>query len=261
MAKRLYIFFCCLFSVLSSVAQSEVQTLTLPQKQDSIKVELPPNEPLIVEPIYSVPYFTPSLFSTPTFNVPFTTTYQAPRINLSETSAYSLPQWLTFTSDVQEFPGMMQIESGSIAYVGNSGRFTYSAYAGAVKYGTFNSLVTSYYVGGQVSYSLNSNFSFTAFGTYYSVNPYFGMAAFPYVQTTNFGGYMTYAPNSKFAISVGARSHYDPFSNRMVIDPIIMPSFKIGKVKVDFDVGPATKSLLENLVHRRNKQIPVFRNP
>lgn len=160
-----------------------------------------------------------------------------------------LPAWLIFSSAVQSYPGMMQKESGSVGLAFASGRFNYDAYVGAVKYGTFNSLVTSYYIGGSVSCQLSHNISMTLFGTYYSRNPYLGMAAYPFVHTSSFGGYFTMVPNSIFSLSMGVKSYYDPFRRRMETDPIIAPAVKIGKVRVGVDVGHAAKNYLRSIFH------------
>jgi len=82
------------------------------------------------------------------------------------------------------------------------------------------------------------------------------MAAYPYVSTTNFGGYVTFKPSSNFGISVGAKSYYDPFARRTMVDPIIAPTVKIGKVKVGIDIGPVVKEGIRSLVGGHNKKGP-----
>ena len=165
----------------------------------------------------------------------------------------SLPGWLVFSSEVQSYPGMMQKESGHVGVIAVTDNLDYRAYIGAVKYGSFNSLITSYYIGGDVSYRINPTISLTVFGTYYSRNPYLGMAAYPYVQTSNFGGYITISPNSTFSLSLGAKSYYDPIIKKMETDPIIAPTVRMGKVRVGIDVGHAAKSYLRSLFHHWSK--------
>lgn len=247
MTKFFWICVCCLCGTLTSFSQSEMLPVALPQEQDTMRseIEIPLHDRPMVEPVYFAPSFASSLFLMSGFDTPADVDGRIPLIDWN--GSHSLPSWMGFSSTMETYPGLMQVESGAVAYTGNSGKLSYTAYLGAVKYGTFNSLVTSYFAGGQVSYRLNPHISFTAFGTYYSRNPYLGMAAFPYVQTTNFGGYMTLAPSSSFSLSLGARSYYDPFSRRMEVDPIIAPTVKVGKVRIGIDIGHAAKNYVRSL--------------
>ena len=104
-----------------------------------------------------------------------------------------------------------------------------------------------------MNYRLNPYMDLTVFGTYYSRNPYLGAGAYPYVQTSNFGGYVTLSPNSAFSVSLGAKTYYDPFRRRMETDPIIVPSFKVNKVRIGIDVGYAAKSYLQSLFHHLSR--------
>lgn len=238
-------------SVGASFGQSEVHPDSIAVPSDSVGIAalpLPDFPSINDEYVSGLPAI--SLFETPTLMFSgdsfsgLNCAYFAPQNAMSHAS---LPKWIFFSADVQSYPGLMQVEAGSIGVAAKSGNFGYGAYAGAVKYGSFNSLVTSYYIGGDVSYRFAPSFSMTVFGTYYSRNPYLGMAAYPFVRTTGFGGYVTYSPNSSFSLSVGAKSYYDPFRRRFETDPIIAPTVKVGKVRIGVDVGHAAKHYLRGL--------------
>ena len=240
--KRVLSFIMGFLSVSDSLGQSELMP-------DSMSIPNDNTEIAARTPLYQAPVL---LFSSNSYSgVTCTYPYSPASVGISAQS--SLPRWLTFSADRQSYPGLMQVDSGSIGFAASTGNFSYGAYAGAIKYGSFRSLVTSFYVGAEASYRFSPSLSLTVFGTYYSRNPYLGMAAFPYVPTNNFGGYVTISPNSNFALSLGARSYYDTFGKRMEIDPIIAPTVKVGKIRVGIDMGHAAKHYLRSLFQSWSK--------
>lgn len=252
--KRIKTVIIGLWSIASCFGQSEVQADSVIASADSLGIISADMPDFTAIDDYYVPQLSgSSLFDAPVLMFSgnsysgLNCTYHSPMFESGLMTQNSLPKWIVFSGGVQSYPGLMQVESGSIGFAANTGNFGYGAYAGAVKYGSFNSLVTSYYIGGQMSYRFSPSLSMTVFGSYYFRNPYLGMAAYPYVRTSDFGGYVTYSPNSAFSLSVGAKSYYDPFRRRFETDPIIAPTVKVGKVRIGVDVGHAAKHYLLGL--------------
>lgn len=252
--KRIPTLILVLWSAVSSFGHTEVQPDSIAAGADSVGII----SPGLPEPVPLTGDLTPGLPEYPAPPAPLLMfsgnsysglngVYFAPQIHRFTSSSSPLPQWMFFTSDEQTFPGLMQIQSGSVGFAATAGNFGYGAHAGAIKYGSFNSLVTSYYIGGEMSYRISPTVSMTVFGSYYSRNPYLGMAASPFVQTTGFGGYVTLTPSSAFSLSLGARSYYDPLRRRFETDPIIAPTVKVGIVKISVDFGHVAKECLSEL--------------
>lgn len=240
-------------------AQTEDGPKVLSSQNDSTLISIPsiPDMPAVLTgefPAYQpLSIQTPALLLSSTSFSSCQAIYTAPHIELGKTDGQDLPRWIILSASAREYPGLMRTETGTLGVSGQNGNFSYNAYAGAIKYATFHTLETSYIIGGEATLHFNPSLSLTVFGAYYTRNPYLGMAAYPYIQTTNFGGYMTISPNTAFSLSLGAKSYYDPFARRMEVDPIITPTLKVGKVKVGVDVGHAAKNYIHSLFRAWSK--------
>lgn len=162
-------------------------------------------------------------------------------------------------------PGMMDVGSAAIGLSRSLGRLTMNVGVGANRYHAnimdnpvlsaqgIRSMSTQYGVGGSLSLRLNADWSVTAYGRYYARNPYFFMAAFPYVHTSVYGAYATYS-SGWFGVDMGARRYYDAFGRRWITEPIVTPKFKLwNKVWLELPVGGLVRQGLENVVHPRRK--------
>ena len=217
---------------------------------------LPPAAPdtaaTVVTPGYAAPpphYYVPlSISNTPQ---PMETPLTPNPAAIYTPTATSLGP-LYFSSSVTEMPGLMATATGVVGLTNTFGNFSYRLYAGAIQYATFRSLNTSFHVGGEMTYRFTPNLSVTVFGNYYSNAPYLGMAAYPYVQTTNFGGYLSIDTSSRFGINLGAKTYFDPLQRRYVTDPIVAPYFKVSKgVSIGIDFGHMIKDGIESLIDDR----------
>lgn len=130
----------------------------------------------------------------------------------------------------------------------------------------FNSLSTIYGfytiqnqfgISGALSYDFNENFSATVYGRYVTNSFYHSMASFPYIATSSFGGFIT-LHNEKCGIDLGVNSHYDAFSHSWQTNPIVRPTYKIGKVKMSIDVGPLMKEGILRLMNKRRVNGPII---
>lgn len=163
---------------------------------------------------------------------------------------------LTATGAYHSYIGLMDVQSVSGGVQYSLGAMTVQGALAANRYLYYGRVFTQYGVSGQLSYSFNPNLALTVFGTYYNMNPFFSMAAFPFVPTTSYGGYMTVGSRS-FYVNLGVEHRFNAFEHKMETVPIITPAFKISnKVTIELPLGDLTKHIVEEILiksgpHRR----------
>lgn len=163
---------------------------------------------------------------------------------------------LTATGAYRSYIGLMDVQSVSGGVQYSLGGMTVQGALAANRYLYYGRVFTQYGVSGQLSYSFNPNLALTVFGTYYNTNPFFSMAAFPFVPTTSYGGYMTVG-NRSFYVNLGVERRFNAFEHKMETVPIITPAFKISnKVTIELPLGDLTRHIVEEILiksgpHRR----------
>lgn len=163
---------------------------------------------------------------------------------------------LTATGAYRSYIGLMDVQSVSGGVQYSLGAMTVQGALAANRYLYYGRVFTQYGVSGQLSYCFNPNLALTIFGTYYNTNPFFSMAAFPFVPMTSYGGYMTVG-NRSFYVNLGVERRFNAFEHKMETVPIITPAFKISnKVTIELPLGDLTKHLIEEILiksgpHRR----------
>lgn len=163
---------------------------------------------------------------------------------------------LTATGAYRSYIGLMDVQSVSGGVQYSLGAMTVQGTLAANRYLYYGRVFTQYGVSGQLSYCFNPNLALTVFGIYYNTNPFFSMAAFPFVPTTSYGGYMTVG-NRSFYVNLGVERRFNAFEHKMETVPIITPAFKISnKVTIELPLGDLTKHLIEEILiksgpHRR----------
>ncbi|WP_443876043.1 hypothetical protein [Leyella stercorea] len=163
---------------------------------------------------------------------------------------------LTATGAYRSYIGLMDVQSVSGGVQYSLGGMTVQGALAANRYLYYGRVFTQYGVSGQLSYCFNPNLALTVFGTYYNTNPFFSMAAFPFVPTTSYGGYMTVG-NRSFYVNLGVERRFNAFEHKMETVPIITPAFKISnKVTIELPLGDLTRHLIEEILiksgpHRR----------
>lgn len=163
---------------------------------------------------------------------------------------------LTATGAYHSYIGLMDVQSVSGGVQYSLGAMTMQGALAANRYLYYGRVFTQYGVSGQLSYCFNPNLALTVFGTYYNTNPFFSMAAFPFVPTTSYGGYMTVGSRS-FYVNLVVERRFNAFEHKMETVPIITPAFKISnKVTIELPLGDLTKHLIEEILiksgpHRR----------
>lgn len=152
---------------------------------------------------------------------------------------------LTATGAYRSFIGLMDVQSVSGGVQYSLGGMTVQGAMAANRYLYQGRVFTQHGVSGQLSYSFNPNLALTVFGTYYNTNPFFSMAAFPFVPTTSYGGYMTVGSRS-FYVNLGVERRFNAFEHKMETVPIVTPAFKISNnVTIELPLGDLTKHLIE----------------
>lgn len=163
---------------------------------------------------------------------------------------------LSATGAYRSYIGLMDVQSVSGGVQYSLGAMTVQGALAANRYLYYGRVFTQYGVSGQLSYSFNPNLALTVFGTYYNTNPFFSMAAFPFVPTTSYGGYMTVG-NRSFYVNLGVERRFNAFEHKMETVPIITPAFKISnKVTIELPLGDLTRHIVEEILiksgpHRR----------
>lgn len=192
----------------------------------------------------------------------------APRGNaiggIPESREGGILQWkgggLYGNSGEMPMTGLLYKRSAVVFAVQHTGNFTFTAGLSAGKYALpadgrltalgLGAVQNQFGVGGSMTYDFSPNLSATVFGQYVSNPFYYSMAAFPFVPTSSYGGYLT-LHNDKVGIDLGVNRRYDPFSHRWITDPIVRPSFKLGKMKMEIDTGPLIKESILKLMGRK----------
>ena len=256
--KKLIAFLIFLLAAMQGATAQEVSGLQMssPLSDDHKSTEFLPVAPsysdiLMMKSLSSseflampITLLTPMPFAT---EPPFANKYDASH---SGSMSMEVSKYLKFTTvgtyrsyiglmDVQSVSGNMQYSLGALNMQGGliANRYLYH-----------RGIISQYGISGQIVYSFNPNLSATIFGTYYNTNPFISMAAFPFVPTTSYGGYMTVGNNS-FYMNLGVERRYNTFEHKMETVPIISPAFKISnKVTVELPLGDLVKHVVEDVI-------------
>ncbi|GEM_PF-3441214 len=261
--KRTLLFLCCMAATLSVVAQSNntpigdvkmLQPTTVDGKAASI-----------AQHDIDSTRFRPGQREIITFNVPQIMNVQSPIHGFHQydfSANGTIGQWggLNFvgTSSYQEQLNLMIAQSASIGIDKQANNLAFALYFMAMKYNTVQGITNQFGVGGQLRYALSDRVSVTAFAQYYNLNPYFSMAAFPYVGTSRYGGYFS-IEGERVGIDLGVQQHYDPFARRMVMTPIVTPKIRVSRsVTIGVSVGQFVKDGVDRLINGDRQQGPTI---
>lgn len=276
--KKLITFLIFLLAIGQVATAQEVSGLQMPLPKEELhqlapgtelhqlapNVELRPITPTYSDILMMKALSSSELLATPNMPIvamPFATAkplvygYDASR---SETASMEVSKnlRLTATGAYRSYIGLMDVQSVSGGVQYSLGGMTVQGALAANRYLYYGRVVTQYGVSGQLSYCFNPNLALTVFGTYYNTNPFFSMAAFPFVPTTSYGGYMTVG-NRSFYVNLGVERRFNAFEHKMETVPIVTPAFKISnKVAIELPLGDLTKHLIEEILiksgpHRR----------
>ena len=259
--KKLITFLIFLLAVGQGATAQEVSGQQLPLLNEELHQLVPNTELRPIMPTYSDILMMKALSSSellatpnmPIVAMPFATAkplvygYDASR---SETASMEVSKnlRLTATGAYRSYIGLMDVQSvsGNMQY--SFGAINMQGALIANRYHYYRGIISQYGISGQIVYSFNPNLSATIFGTYYNTNPFISMAAFPFVPTTSYGGYMTVGNNS-FYMNLGVERRYNTFEHKMETVPIISPAFKISnKVTIELPLGDLVKHVVEDVI-------------
>lgn len=188
--------------------------------------------------------------------IPVQTSEMAANTVLLDSSTYKYrPLHLPFaiSSSSRSYIGLMDVYSVNGSMQWQLGRMTLAGGATANGYLYYGNSIWQYGVSGQLAYSISPSVSVTLFGEYYSSNPFISMAAYPYVSTTKYGGYMT-AGSNRFFIDLGVERRYNAIERRMETVPIVTPGFKVSKkLVIGLPFGDFAKYLIMDSAPKRQR--------
>lgn len=156
--------------------------------------------------------------------------------------------------------GLGVTASSSLSYVYRPvDNLQISVSAMASKYAFGTSFSNQFGFSGNLRYDFNEHVAFNMFGTYYLQQPFYSVAAYPYMGYSNFGAFMSFE-NDYVGANLGAQRYYNPMLHRWETVPIVMPYVKIGDVPLGVDVGGLLKSLLIDAIQQKRGQDGYFNN-
>ena len=112
-----------------------------------------------------------------------------------------------------------------------------------------NRVFNQFGVSGALTYFFSPQVSATIFGSYYNKNPYFYMGAFPFVNTSRYGGYL-WISKGKIGMKLGMERYYDSFQCRWYMQPIVTPVLHISKhFDMELPVGSLFREGADQILH------------
>ena len=108
---------------------------------------------------------------------------------------------------------------------------------------------------GNVTYRISDFASATIFGQFYNAVPLISMSAYPYIDTSRFGGYMSF-DGDNVGIDLGVQRYFDPIRRTWETAPIITPKVKLwDSVTVELPMGGLVKNAVDR-AHGRDPYMP-----
>lgn len=148
---------------------------------------------------------------------------------------------------IAHMPGMMGVESGSVSFIQDFGRFSLALDVSASKYGYFRGMGRSFGFGGSLSYEISPSLGITVFGSYHTDAGITRHAMMGYVDVPTFGGYVDWRAGDRWGVKVGAKGYRPSGGNRWEAQPIVMPYFRFnGKDDIGLDIGGIMYNLLRS---------------
>lgn len=171
-----------------------------------------------------------------------------------------LPWGLQGSSAYGNYIGLGASRMAAISKEMNFGNLIINADAGVQKHFYDYQVATAFSVGLSATYSFSEQWSATLFGTYSTTpNVIFSPAVQAMMPRSGYGGYATYDFGT-VSISGGVRQEFNPYTHSWETYPIVMPTVKIGDVKIGIDVGPVIKNGIQS-INDKNRRLPPSGSP
>lgn len=238
-----------IFAVSTANAQEQKKRLDAIPQQSSAEVQSTMQYDIPMPQHVAMPYIW-------RFDIPVQTSGTAGNVALLDSTTYKYqPLNLPFviSNSSRGYIGLMDVQSVSGSVRHDFGRLALSGGLMANRYIYYGNTVSQYGVSGQLTYSINPNVSATLFGEYYTTNPFISMAAYPYIPTTKYGGYMTVKSN-RFFIDLGVEQRYNTINRSMETVPIVTPGFKVSKkLVIGLPLGDFAKYLIMDSAPKKQR--------
>ena len=151
---------------------------------------------------------------------------------------------LGVSSQTDVYPGLMTRQSLNIQLTYRYGNLSWTNGVNVNRY-LYDGVQTQYGVFSNLSLKFSNHLSMTLYGQHYAVNPYYSMSTYPYISTSEYGGYISIHDDFK-GLDVGVRRKYDPYRRVWYTVPIVTPFFKVGKVGVGLPLGDLLRSMFHD---------------
>lgn len=163
-------------------------------------------------------------------------------------------------SSYQEHPFLLTTREADIAASMSFGKFDITAGVSATNYaGMYIPGMYQFGVGGQISYTVTENIGIVAYGQFYDKVPYVTMAAYPFVGTSRYGGYVRLT-SDVVGVNLGAERYFDPLSRQWEFLPIVTPTIRIGDATIGIPLGGLVRAL-SNEIRMKNTPAPNIPAP
>lgn len=144
----------------------------------------------------------------------------------------------------QTMIGLMTIRGASFSATQVAGRWVFTTTASANHYHYGFGKQWQLGVGASATYVFSPNVSATVFGNIYTSTTFAGLATMPYMNSSNFGGFLT-LKNEKVGIDLGVERVFNPYTGRWETVPIVTPSVRIAnKFTISLPVGYLIKDAI-----------------
>ena len=127
-------------------------------------------------------------------------------------------------------------------------RFQLTAGVTGSKYHFDNAAWNDYGVFANASFRLTDRFSLNAFGQHYMDQRHHSVAAMPFLGSSSYGGTIGWRASDNFALDVGARRIYDPFTRTWRTLPVVQPTINLFGAPISFDAGPLIYQILDYML-------------
>ncbi|MCQ2145254.1 MAG: hypothetical protein MJY72_05900 [Bacteroidales bacterium] len=160
------------------------------------------------------------------------------------------------SSSYHEHPFLLTSREAELAAGMNFGKLGIVAGVSATNYaGMYIPNMYQLGVGGQIAYGITENIGIVAYGQFYDKVPYVTMSAYPFVNTSHYGGYISIA-GDVVGINLGAERYFDPMSRSWETLPIITPTIRIGdNATIGIPIGGLVRGLTSE-IRMRNMPPP-----
>lgn len=194
--------------------------------------------------------FQPSLYNPGLNSYP----YRTPFIRNEENSTM-LATWMGFgimgRSTLEEHPHLLVSNGAALGLSRDFGKLSFNIYGSVTAYSYGLARDRQYGIDSDITYTFNDNVSVTAFGQFYDKVPAYSMAAYPFVKTQRFGGFVTIKAENA-GIDLGAEKYYDPMRMQWITQPIVTPKVKLwDSVYIGVPVGGLMRAGYDRAMQKR----------